>query len=377
MITEEELLQKKGAVFFTEQASLKSWDEAGILSREVGFYNELSRHLAKIYLLTYGHQEDLKYRERLAANIEVLPILSDVGEDGNRQLLNDVLGDADFLRTHQVRGSEIALYCKKKSGLPLFVRSGYIWSLHYRRESRNPLASWLVQRKEKRIFRECDAILCTSEAGVSHARRLCSSGVKPIGLIPNYVDTERFRPFSVPKKRKSVIFVGRLTRQKNPLGLLKAVENIPCSVTIVGDGPLRNQILSFAQEKGINLGYRQRVFNEDLPSLLNQHSIFVLPSLFEGLPKVLLEAMACGLAVVGSRIDGIRDLIEDGINGLMCSPNPGSIREVLKILLGDPSLIQRYGEKARMKIQEKFNVHQVAKQEIAFLQRNFYLFLSK
>ncbi len=354
------------ALFFTEGVSLKDWDQSGIFTRETAFYNRLSRYLGKICFLTYGDEEDFQYREKLADNIQIFPVLGNTRENGNRELLRDVLGKVDFLRTHQVKGAEAALRCKKELRLPLFVRSGYIWSLHHRLESRNPFSSWRVTVKERKIFRQCDAILCASQAGRVHARRLCGDSEKPIGLIPNYVDTSLFKPWVVQKRKRSVIFVGRLAPQKNISSLLRALEGIDCSLTIVGDGPLRENILFEASRKKIKLEYHEQITNEKLPEILNEHEIFVLPSFYEGMPKALLEAMACGLAVVGSRIDGVKELIKDGVNGCLCRTDPQSINETALKLLQQPLLIQRCGSEARKSVEREFNLERVVEKEVDF-----------
>ncbi len=366
MMTDEQLRKKKAALFFTEGVSIKNWAEAGILSREIAFYNELSRYLAKIYFLTYGGEEDYRYQSFLSENIEIIPVLSSLSEQRHRERLESVVEEVDFLRTHQVKGADLALRLRKRSHRPVIVRSGYIWSLHYRRESRDFLAQWRIAEKERKIFTECDAILCTSTAGVNHARRLCRGRAKPIEMIPNPVDTERFRPLEVGKKKRSIIFVGRLVPQKNLFTLLRAVEGLDCSLTLVGDGPLKKELFSFAARKKIMLKYHRQIPNEELPLLLNQHEIFALPSLYEGMPKALLEGMACGLCAVAAQIDGVTDVIEDQVNGRLCSTRHGSIRKILGELLQAPELVKRYGKEARLSIERRFKLERIVEQEVEF-----------
>lgn len=362
----EELSKKKLALFFTEGVSIENWAQRGILSREIAFYNKLSRYLSKIYFLTYGSEKDQKYQQILSEKIEVVPVLSMLNEQHHRKRLESIVQEVDFLRTHQVKGADLALQLGKRNHRPVIVRSGYIWSLHYRRESRNFLARWRIAAKEREIFKECDAILCTSTAGVHHARRLCRNRMKPIEMIPNAVDTERFRPLEAEKKRGSVIFVGRFVPQKNLFALLRAVGGLDCSLTLVGDGPLKKELFSFAARKKIVLQYHRQIPNEELPLLLNQHEIFVLPSLYEGMPKALLEGMACGLCAVAAQIDGVADVIKDQVNGRFCSTRYESIRETLRELLQAPELVKQYGKEARLSIEREFKLERVVEREIEF-----------
>jgi glycosyltransferase involved in cell wall biosynthesis len=180
------------------------------------------------------------------------------------------------------------------------------------------------------------------------------------------VDTSLFKPLVVQKRKRSIIFVGRLVSQKNIFSLLRALEGVDCSLTIIGDGPLRESILFEASREKVKLEYHEQIANEKLPDILNEHEIFVLPSFYEGRPKALLEAMACGLAVIGSPIDGIKELIKDGANGCVCRTDRRSIRETVLKLLQQPELIQRYGSEARKSIEQEFSLEQVLKKETDF-----------
>ena len=139
-----------------------------------------------------------------------------------------------------------------------------------------------------------------------------------------------------------------------------------CSLTIIGDGPLRQSILSEASRKKIKLEYHEQIANEKLPEILNEHEIFVLPSFYEGMPKALLEAMACGLAVVGSHIDGIKELIKDGINGCLCRTDPRAVKEAVLKLLREPSSIEQYGSQARKSVELEFGLERVVRKEADF-----------
>ncbi len=121
------------------------------------------------------------------------------------------------------------------------------------------------------------------------------------------------------KRPRSIVFVGRLVAQKNVESLIDAMQGFDSELTIVGDGPLRADLERRAA--GLRVTFAGVVPNENLPGLLNRHELFVLPSRYEGMPKVLLEAMACGLACVATDIPGNRDLIVDGESGLLCAPD--------------------------------------------------------
>ena len=107
--------------------------------------------------------------------------------------------------------------------------------------------------------------------------------------------------------------------------------------------------------------------NRELPKILNQHEVFVLPSLWEGMPKTLLEAMACGLPVIGTRIDGTKEVIEHGKNGILCETDSNSIREAIINVMENEKLKQKLGENARRTIVENYSLPNLAEKELKLM----------
>ncbi|ETX27781.1 glycosyltransferase [Roseivivax isoporae] len=147
-----------------------------------------------------------------------------------------------------------------------------------------------------------------------------------------------------------LLFVGRLARVKGVALLLRAVaalaERVPdLHLTLIGDGPDRAGLEAEARALGIAerctfLGYRGQA---EVAEALGHADLFVLPSFAEGVPVVLMEAMAAGLPVVTTRIAGVPELVEDGVSGLLVAPgDAGRLADALARLLADP------GERARM-----------------------------
>ena len=109
--------------------------------------------------------------------------------------------------------------------------------------------------------------------------------------------------------------------------------------------------------------------NSDMPRLLNSSEVFVLPSNYEGSPKALLEAMACGLPVIGTDVPGIREVIQHGVNGLLCEPNEYHIASAIVNLLSDLEVRRRLGHQARKDVLEKHSQSGVVKREAELIQR--------
>ena len=129
---------------------------------------------------------------------------------------------------------------------------------------------------------------------------------------------------------------------------------------MIGDGPLRSEVESAAKSNRICVHFLGIVPNKAIPEIMNDCSIFVLPSLWEGHPKSLLEAMGCGMAVLGYNSPGIRQVIVHGKNGLLCEPDVDSLSKSIRYLLSDANLREKLGKNAREFIQVGFSLKQIA-----------------
>jgi glycogen(starch) synthase len=190
-------------------------------------------------------------------------------------------------------------------------------------------------------------------------RLLLADGVDEhrIHLIPPGVNSSLFEgPFEDPFAgigRPRVLFVGRLAPQKGVHTLVAAaglLEDPSVRVLLVGDGPERKALEREAER--IDAGDRVRFLgffaHERLPAAMAHADVLVLPSVYEELGTVLLEAMWAGLPIVASRTGGIPDVIEDGVNGLLVPPgDPEALARAIDRLLADRALAYRLSEGAR------------------------------
>ena len=164
-----------------------------------------------------------------------------------------------------------------------------------------------------------------------------------------------------PGPRRTIVCVARLSAEKGHLGLLEAIAPLDVELALVGDGPLRAEIEQAVARLG--LGERVRFVGRlDEAATLDavaRAGLLVLPSFMEGLPIVLMEAMALGVPVVGSRVAGVPELIEDGEEGLLFRPGDwDDLRRQIARLLDDPALGDRLALAARAKVEREFDVAQ-------------------
>lgn len=162
--------------------------------------------------------------------------------------------------------------------------------------------------------------------------------------------------------------VGRIEAQKSPLALIDYLQSLAASgqavrLVWIGDGQLRGQLES---EASARLGTDRLVvdgWRSDAATRMAGFDIFALPSLYEGLPLALLEAMHAGLPIVATRTDGMPEAIEHGVSGLLCSSGDEFLQS-LKLLLGDAELRNAIGRAARDTAQQRFSCSEMAAQLI-------------
>jgi glycosyltransferase involved in cell wall biosynthesis len=208
-------------------------------------------------------------------------------------------------------------------------------------------------------------------------------GIAPerITKIYNGIELDRYRPSLecqgsfrteclVGKDDFLVGSVGRLVYEKGYEFLLKATPLILAScprakIVIVGDGPLKSKLRNLTRELGIVESCLFVGFREDIANILSSLDVFVLPSIMEGLPIVILEAMAMAKPIVASDIDGIREQVENGRTGILIPPRePQALAEGINQLLKDRFQAQGFGMEARKQVEEMFDIRrQVALHE--------------
>jgi glycosyltransferase involved in cell wall biosynthesis len=357
------------ALFFTIGVSLKTWQKIGMLSREIRPYNFLAKNFKKIYFITYGGKEDLELKKDLAENIEVLPkkflfLPSLIYALLIPFIYQKELKEVDIYKTNQMAGSPPAILAKWFYKKRLIVRCGYEW-LFFSEKKKNILKRMLVYFLEKVAYKTANKIILTSERDKKFIESKFKTPLSKIELIPNYIDIELFKPLGIPKEKNRICFVGGLSPQKNPFNLLKAVDGLDVKLVLFGKEEMGGKLKEKAEKiKKAKIEFRGNIPNNQLPEELNKSELFILPSLYEGNPKVLLEAMACGLPVIGTNVEGIREIVKHKENGYLCGTDSNSIRKAIIEVLDNKELQEKMGKRARQTILESFDLGKILEKEI-------------
>jgi len=320
-------------LFFTRNVSLEIWMDSGLFEREKLLYHKHlnNGNFNKIYWLTYGSKDkkiskELIKRGELHSSIKVcqMPYFFNIPKIGSWlysfliPIIHwKVLRKVNYLKTNQMDGSWSAVLAKWIYKKPLIARTGYTQSIFLKRSGKNRLILWLSSLVESIVYRFCDIAIVASYQDKKYLLDKYRLMNDKITVVPNYIDITKFHPLDSKKYVDRLIFVGRLNKQKNLFGLIDAVSKANVVLDIFGDGELKEKLKLYAIENSVTVNFMGIVPNSELPQTLNHYRYFIIPSFYEGMPKALLEAMACGLVCIGTDVSGINEVIDDNINGFL------------------------------------------------------------
>ncbi|GGF32374.1 glycogen synthase [Subtercola lobariae] len=322
------------------------------------------------------------------------PTLTTLGVD--LQIANDV-GGADVVHSHTWYANAAGQLGSMLHGIPHVVTAHSLEPLRpWKAEQLGGgyrLSSWI----EKNAFESADSVIAVS-GGMRNdiLRSYPSISEDRVSVVYNGIDLEKWKPvvddevlarFGIDKARPSVVFVGRITRQKGLPYLLRAAAQLPPDVQLIlcAGAPDTPEILDEVTA-GVRALQEQRTGVIWIPELLSQHelsavlssgTVFVCPSVYEPLGIVNLEAMACGLPVVGTATGGIPEVVDDGVTGRLVpidqvTDGTGTpidperfvhdLAGALRDVVADPDSARQMGAAGRLRAESTFSWKQIAEE---------------
>jgi N-acetyl-alpha-D-glucosaminyl L-malate synthase BshA len=260
----------------------------------------------------------------------------------------------DTVHGHGTGISLSGFLAKKVLGKPYLV---------WRRGIDIGLGGLFTRTLSRLVLKNADAVIALTE---DMKREIQTVINREVFVIPNGIDFERFQNLSRDKIRyklqarvdeRLVVFVGRFRPEKGVRYLIEAMEIIRrksqnARLILVGEGPEEEDLKRLVEQLNLRdcVDFLGQVPNEEVPQYMAASDVFVLPSLAEGFPNVILEAMASGLAIVACRVSGLPEIVEDGGNGFLVeSKNPEQIAEKVLLLLGNDELRERISKNNKEK----------------------------
>lgn len=369
-------------LFFTRGVSLKTWLDTGLFYREKLIYEEhLKRgNLKEVYWLTYGYKDGelektLKKNGGLHPDIKVVPMpryfsIRKIGSWLYSIIMpfmqRDLMKKADILKTNQIDGSWAAVISKYIYKKPLILRSGFIisnrpkFSQNIKIVSRKNLRFFILV--EWLSFKCCNIAVVSSKNDKQYLCKKYNINPDNIHVLYNYIDVDQFYPMNVQKYDNRIVFVGRLSQEKNLSNLIRAITETGLTLDIYGIGELKSELEKLTIEIGGKVNFRGTVPNNEIPIILNKYKYFILPSFYEGMPKTLLEAMACGLVCIGTNVKGINEIIEDSKTGYLAY-DTGYLELAEAIKKAYRSDNNYIGLNARRKIVDFYSLKEIVRKE--------------
>ncbi len=272
----------------------------------------------------------------------------------------------DIIHVHGTRANTNVMWAARRLRIPL-IYTVHGWSFH---DGLHPLMRKARILSEQFITRRAQANICVSESNRQ-------TGLKTFGrfnaeVIRNGINPEKFNPaaqfpdikaaYGISAGTLVVGYIARMTLQKDPEGMIRgfhaALKTYPqMMLLMVGEGELKQAAIDTAAELGISDKVIFENFRQDVPAVLQGIDIYCLPSLWEGFPIGVLEAMAMGKTVVATDVDGTREAVSHGENGWLIPPkDTGALAAAIVKMAEDKSLREQLSKTAINTVREKYNV---------------------
>ena len=266
---------------------------------------------------------------------------------------------------------------KRTHGLPYVIslRGADVPSDEVKRFARQykvlrPFIRWL--------WHDADALVAVSNGLRSYAKE--TSPDLPIQVIPNAIDLSAFTP--APQRATNglvrLLYVGRFNVFKNVETLVEAVGKLSqmdegdFELNLVGEGEQRPVLESMVSELGLTrqVNFVGWVARDQIADHYRRADVFVTATTWEGMPNTVLEAMACGLPIVGTQASGLHELVHDGLNGyLVPTKDPKALAQALARVMGDGYERRRMGRESRKLAEREFAWEYIAEQYVRVYER--------
>ncbi len=280
--------------------------------------------------------------------------------DTARQLL----AFAWWCRTHQIA---VLHTCELYSNI-FALPAGALASVPVRIGSRRGFVEAPgLQRLQRASYSKANRVVANSQAAAERLR-LEDVPEEKIVVIPNGIDPSLFPPREYSSRPRRIAMVACLREEKRIDVLISAVPQIlarcpDAEFLITGDGTCREQLVALARELGVLSRVQFLGHRDDVPAVLSQADVFVLPSRSEALPNSIMEAMAAGLPVVASAVGGIPELVDEGRTGRLVPPgDANALAEALLSLLEQPERAEAFGRAARRKLEHTYSFDRMVEQ---------------
>jgi len=313
------------------------------------------------------------------ADVRILPWLVHPiapGKDlGAVARLAAMLSGVDLLHTHSSKAGILGRAAARLARVRAVVHTVHGWSFN---DVQPALTRRFYMEAERAAARVTDRIVCVARAdrerglamGIGHAAqyRILRSGIDPSLYRPSPGAGVRLRATIGASPEDLVVgSIANFKPQKGPLDFVEAariahLRNPRLRFVVAGDGELRPKVERAIAEAGLGSIVHLLGWRDDVPELLAGLDIFLLTSLFEGLPRVVLQAMAASVPVVATDTGGVREVVSSGVTGVLVPPaHPEEAAEAIVALARDPEGRRRLADAASAALGSEFDIRRMVR----------------
>jgi glycosyltransferase involved in cell wall biosynthesis len=334
---------------------LTSFDVGGTERQMVELMCRLDRRLFEVHVACFHLRGPLASRlAGRASSIAYFPIRRFAAPSTVRQMR----AFASWCRRIRARVVHTCELYANVFGLPAAALAGVDVRIGNRRELVTPDKSLALLACQRAAYGAAHVVVANSAAAAERLRREFVPASK-IQIIANGVDSDAFAPSRSARPLRRIVMVANLREEKGHDTLIDAAPRIraahpDATILLVGDGPLRETLRRRVAALGLDRAVEFAGERQDVAALLSSSDVFVLPSRSEASPNGVLEAMASGLPIVASRVGGIPELVDSGIDGVLVEPNdPAALADAVIDLMDRPEWARVLGRAARERAEDR------------------------
>jgi glycosyltransferase involved in cell wall biosynthesis len=281
----------------------------------------------------------------------------------------------DLVHTHSSKAGILGRWAARKAGVPHVVHTVHGWGFH---PEQFFLSRWLYQALERWAAKFTEVIITVSrenlqsglEAGIGQKAqyRVIHSGIDPKQYSLGSSAASKERKLLKSAGRPTVLVLSNFKKQKSPLDVIEAAARLVLKLPRVlflwaGDGPLLQKAERLIEEKALKSNFELLGWREDVGKLLAASDTLLLTSIYEGLPRVVLQAMAAGKPVVATAVSGTPEAVKQGVTGYLNPPHDvqGMAESLFKIL-SNPRLAHKMGQAGRHALKGTFLIQEMLRE---------------
>jgi len=285
-------------------------------------------------------------------------------------------GRYDIVHTHSSKAGILGRLAARRAGVPAVVHTVHGWPF---RQGQPALLRVLYTVMERFAAARTDRLLAVTHRDVDKGVEAGVAGRERFEIVRSAIDMARFsksaseragvrESWGVGPETRVIGAITRLSPQKAPLDFVAAAAEIAAAqpdvvFVLVGDGPMRSRVERAIRDHGLGGRFRMLGLRRDVSELLSGMDVFLLTSLWEGLPRALVQAMAVGVPVVATAVDGSSEIVLEQETGRLVPPgDPQTAARVVLEILRDPISAARCGTTAQRMVERDFDLSRMLEQ---------------